>query len=173
MTKKKLRPSILTTATLLALCLSGSPSVHADPDRPFAPLGDPTGHMDTNGDGLVSADEFNPPGIMLDRLDADKDGAITRSELDAHIAAMKAEMAERQADMFERIEANFTASDADGDGMVTQAEAQAAAFARIDTDGDGYLSREEFRSHRPDHPRGHAPSPRHPGKHPLRNSEGS
>jgi len=60
---------------------------------------------------------------------------ISKDELEA----AKAKMHDR---MFARI-------DTDGDGRISQAEAQrfprlAAHFAQIDTNGDGFLSREEL-----------------------------
>ncbi|MDG2070794.1 MAG: hypothetical protein P8J55_03455, partial [Pseudomonadales bacterium] len=39
----------------------------------------------------------------------------------------------------------FTNMDADGNGAVTQEEAENFAFSKLDKDDDGYLSREEMR----------------------------
>ena len=49
---------------------------------------------DTNNDGKLSADEFEPRkgGRMFDRIDSDGNGTISRVEFDA----MKAKMAERK-----------------------------------------------------------------------------
>jgi Ca2+-binding EF-hand superfamily protein len=37
--------------------------------------------MDSNGDGRVSKDEWKGPAALFDRLDADRDGFVTRDEL--------------------------------------------------------------------------------------------
>lgn len=65
--------------------------------------------LDANGDGVVSTEELNSAsggqaGPMLARLDADRDGQVTR-----------AEMAEGAARMFKRMDAN-------GDGVVSPEE---------------------------------------------------
>ena len=47
--------------------------------------------------------------------------------------------------------------DSDGDGTVTQEEAQAAAFNRVDENQDGYLTGEELRKAKPPHGGRHGP----------------
>jgi hypothetical protein len=59
-------------------------------------------------------------------LDANKDGAVTQAEFDAHRTAMKAEREKKRA------------------------EWRAQEFTRLDTDKNGQLSKEEFNAPRPD-----------------------
>jgi hypothetical protein len=78
---------------------------------------------------------------VLEMLDTDADGSVSRSEF------------------INGGEAHFAAADADGDGRLTPEEAQAARkakcearagrlFGRFDGDGDGVVTREEFSSAR-------------------------
>ncbi len=65
----------------------------------------------------------------FDRLDTNKDGVISRDEVNAH-----------RAERFAKI-------DADGDGMISPAEYNARAeahFTRADTDGNGEITKDEF-----------------------------
>lgn len=90
--------------------------------------------MDTDGDGTVTrADALAFASDRFARMDANGDGQITKDE---RRAARQARRGERMARM-----------DADGDGMISQAEMTAIAadraarrFARLDTDGDGLVS---------------------------------
>ncbi|MDF1585883.1 EF-hand domain-containing protein [Marinimicrococcus flavescens] len=66
---------------------------------------------------------------MMDRIDANKDGVIERSEVDAH----------RQA--------AFKELDKDGNGSLSFDEFNARAdrmFERMDRDGDGKITKEEM-----------------------------
>ncbi len=98
-------------------------------------------HLDTDGDDLISLEEFHPPGDrgnkLLERADLNGDGAVTLEE--AQQAA-----SERMSEHLKKMEAKLTELDADGDGTVTTDEIRAHAFSRIDEDGDGFLSANEF-----------------------------
>jgi hypothetical protein len=110
----------------------------------------PRGAQDANGDGAVSAQEFEDAAkARFQRMDANHDGVIDADEL----AAIQKRMEARRAD---RPNAGkgpesggggaWAAMDADHDGKVTQAEAMAASkarFAKLDIDGDGALSAAE------------------------------
>jgi len=102
-------------------------------------------------------------GGMLERMDADKDGAISKVEMDAHHAEMAAALdanadgqvtfeeskAHRERQREERARAYFARQDANGDGKVSVAEIAARHdehFAKMDTDADGKLSKDEMRA---------------------------
>lgn len=85
--------------------------------------------------------------IMMEGVDANQDGNITKEEIAAHKAAKKAE--------------KFAAADTNGDNLVTFAEFDAYAeaekarreaerrqrrFERMDADGDGFVTAEEMES---------------------------
>lgn len=133
--------------------------------------------FDTNKDGVVTRAEAEPffasrqvdiahvePGdskprrnwdALISRHDANKDGAISRAEFEAGHAQHAQKIAQRRTAagmhhaglggaMFER-------ADADNDGRVSLAEANAAALAHFDaadTDRDGSVSRSEMRQAR-------------------------
>ena len=112
-------------------------------------------HLDTDGDGLVSLDEFQTSdgrkgGGMLERADLDGDGAVTLEEAtqasDERMAQHQKEMTERQAKMATRLQETFAKMDANGDGTVTMEEMRLFAFNRIDENQDGYLSADEFKA---------------------------
>ncbi len=112
-------------------------------------------HLDTDGDGLVSLDEFQTPegrkgGRMLENADLDGDGAVTLEEAtqarDERMAQHQKEMTERQAQMATRLQERFAKMDANGDGTVTMEEMRIFAFNRIDENQNGYLSADEFKA---------------------------
>lgn len=110
----------------------------------------PRGNQDANGDGVISAQEFEDAAkARFQRMDANQDGVIDATEL----AAIQKRMEEFRA---QRPDAgprpggggggDWSAMDADHDGKVTLAEALAASkarFAALDTDKDGKLSEAE------------------------------
>ena len=109
--------------------------------------------VDTNGDGLISSEEFaaadlpaRPRGPQQSRWGGRYQGAQGSN---GH-ARQNGAMAAMEEDL-------FLALDADADGVISRDEFSAAAmgearraarksrfFARADADGDGYLSPEEF-----------------------------
>lgn len=101
--------------------------------------------LDSDGDGQISRDEFqlaNPQRgpRMLERGDSNGDGILTRNELQA---SFEANSEERQLRMRDRALEMFDATDADGNGEVTAAEAREHAFTRMDSNGDGVISADE------------------------------
>ena len=97
---------------------------------------------DLNKDGKVTLSEFQQTqanGIL--RLDADKDGKITRAE-----AKPLADRAPNGTSMVDRI---WTRLDANKDGVITRAEIDAGAKRRFDlgdTNKDGSLSKDEIQA---------------------------
>lgn len=104
------------------------------------------GMMDDNKDGMLSRDEVQKHvDRMFVEADSNKDGAISKAELDAHHKQMHDRM---HAKMQER----WKAADKDGDGALTRAEVDAADlrmlsrnFERIDRNKDGRLTSDELR----------------------------
>jgi hypothetical protein len=110
----------------------------------------PRGNQDANGDGVISAQEYEDAAkTRFQRMDPNQDGVIDADEL----AAIQKRMEERRA---ARPDAGqgaggggggmWTAMDADHDGKITLAEALAASkahFAELDADKNGSLSEAE------------------------------
>lgn len=98
--------------------------------------------MDTDGDGLISFEEFELPekrrgADRLEAADTDGDGNISRAE-------MEAQLAEHVAADTERAEERFDRTDVNSDGFVTPEERKQVAFETLDENQDGYLSAEEL-----------------------------
>jgi len=92
--------------------------------------------LDTNSDGRLSAEESKLPAHFFERLDANKDHALTLAEFQA--------VPDFGAD---RRGAEFDQADENHDGKVTRAEAIHAAqlrFDRVDTNHDGVITRPEL-----------------------------
>ena len=119
-------------STMLLACMAGT--VAAKPiDRIIE-------RMDTDGDGRVSREEFNPRRESpFNRVDGNGDGVATLDEINQHIADRMAEMAERHAEMQSRMQDFFTGADADGDGMVTEGT---STNAWIVTEGGDLVTRD-------------------------------
>ncbi len=142
--------------------------------------------LDANKDGFVTADELKafgdkmhaewakkhadqaankPEGKrgdfsqrILERVDTDKDGKISKAEFDAEGSKLFAKLDENgdgkiaQNEMPQRHWAKFGGQmfdrlDADHDGKVTKAEFQAAGekmFQRMDKNGDGTIEKDEM-----------------------------
>lgn len=92
--------------------------------------------LDANRDGRVSRDEWRDSRAAFDRLDENRDGRLTRAELFAEDSA---------DDRFDQLDAN-------GNGAVTRGEwtGSAASFSGLDVNRDGRLSRAELASDRSD-----------------------
>ena len=109
--------------------------------------------LDSNEDGMVSTEEFQPTRNrgMMKYMDINKDGVVTMEEINEQFGDDQAEIALRQAARMARAQAFFAEADTDGDGSVTEEEAQSAAFNRIDKNADGYLTKGELRNAQPNH----------------------
>ena len=95
---------------------------------------------------------------ILDRVDADKDGKISKAEADAEGAKLFAKLDDNSNGKIEENEMPqrhwarfggkmFDRIDADKDGKVTKAEfeaAGAAMFQRMDKNGDGIIEKDEM-----------------------------
>jgi len=163
-----MRRSFSTSSLFLffLLLLLASPTragEEEEPPRPQRPRG-PSGQAlwerlktyDKDGDGVVTREEFGGPARFFVRLDADKDGNVTKAEAEA--------MANRRGGGRRERAPSRTAPahtggltldllDADRDGHVSKEE-WAAFFAAADRDEDGRLSEAEWKrmlepNHRP------------------------
>ena len=107
--------------------------------------------LDANGDGVVSASEFDKAARQrFQRMDDNHDGLIDKSE----VAVLRKRMAERMGpvpaggkrpDMIAQMDANKN-------GEITQAEmvaAQKVRFKQADKNADGMLNASEQRAMRP------------------------
>ena len=112
-------------------------------------------HLDTDGDGLISFEEFKPrndrAGRMLEDADFDGDGAVTQEEMqqarEERAAERKEDMEARMAEMAERMDQLFLEMDTDNSGSLTPEEVRQHMFNQIDQDQDRYISAEEFKQH--------------------------
>jgi Ca2+-binding EF-hand superfamily protein len=106
--------------------------------------------VDADSDGVVTRDEAKAQPWLADKfdsVDANKDGRLDKSELDAMRDAHRAEMQARG-------EERWKAVDTDGNGSVSRAEAEASTswvagqFDKLDADKDGQLTRDEMKAAR-------------------------
>ena len=153
-----MRKTITLSLAAVAALVAGGTAYAQD-----APRGDMTraqaeqrsaemfGRMDVNADGLLSeADREAARRQAFDSLDADKDGAISFAEFEAQRGPDERGFARRGMRGLGSGEMAGVA-DADGDGVVSQAEFASAALARFDSadaNRDGTISLEERRESR-------------------------
>jgi hypothetical protein len=85
---------------------------------------------DTNGDGVLSLNEWRGNRVSFNRLDVNRDGVLSRREMQASTA----------------LTGNFASHDIDGDGVIALREWNSSrqSFYQRDTNGDGVLSRREY-----------------------------
>jgi Ca2+-binding EF-hand superfamily protein len=129
-------------AALYAGSAALAQSLAASADQHFAKL-------DKNRDGVISRDEAaGHPSLAddFDAIDGDKNGKLSREEL-------QAARQEHRNRPLSRFDEQFKAADKDGDGGLTRPEADAAGldrivkhFNRLDGDRDGKITRDELRA---------------------------
>lgn len=137
---------------LIAAVAALVPAVAGASEAEHAMRGNALEQWDTNSDGVVTRAEAEAAAVerarkLFDTLDADKDGSLTKQELEA--AREK-----RHAAMREHAEDRFKAADSDGDGRLSKAETEkgmpmlARRFDALDADKDGALTSEELAAHK-------------------------
>ncbi len=107
--------------------------------------------LDTDKDGAVSKEEFEAKRAAdFAAADADRDGNVTQAELKAYHEKKAAErQAEREKRMYERLDANK-------DGKVTADEfGGAGMFDKMDKNKDGKITADEMKWRGKDGHRGH------------------
>ena len=158
---KKRARTVAVPAAPMAVSPGTLPPVGVIPDHGHGPGGGGTSDgVVTRGEGGVTG----PPDVLViwgpesadlgpsrrptvleqfERIDSNGDGVLSRSELEAHFAALETRVRESMQDRFD-------AADVDGSGSLDLAELQVAmpclaeSFSRLDTDGDGYLELDEL-----------------------------
>jgi Ca2+-binding EF-hand superfamily protein len=71
----------LSAEEFRALALRAAPAAAAEPRARLEAMRERLRAMDRNNDGQVDKDEFQGPPGLFDRLDTNKDGAISRDDL--------------------------------------------------------------------------------------------
>jgi Ca2+-binding EF-hand superfamily protein len=110
--------------------------------------------MDTNGDGKISADEHAAGAkMMFDKMDADHDGKVTVTEMDAAHEKANATHEKIEARRPEKLSSaeKIKMMDTNGDGALSADEHAAGAkmmFEKMDTDHDGSLTKAELKTGR-------------------------
>lgn len=129
----------LIAGAMLALT-AGAASAQAGP-------GQMGGRLDANGDGKVTLAEFKAGRPGMQRLDTNKDGKISKAEFAARPQRKAPPEGKAKGDgsrMFGMLDAN-------NDGFIDKAELDTMAekrFSRMDADGDGVLSATELQAAR-------------------------
>lgn len=119
------------------------------PPDPEARSNDIIAASDTDGDGLLSAEELGTEaGKILGNADADVDGYISQEELNDSLVARSDHLQEiTQQDIDARSNSLVADNDADGDGLLGTEELGSDAeniIGNADADADGYVSQEEL-----------------------------
>jgi Ca2+-binding EF-hand superfamily protein len=126
------------TALILGSGLALAGTVLAGPDCHDGKGGDGRmGRLDTNKDGKVTLSELvESKQSWLREVDSNKDGAATRAEIEASVSARRSEHVNK---MLER-------QDTNKDGRISRDESKMPErwFARADANSDGSLTREEL-----------------------------
>ncbi len=122
---------VLIMAMMLLFCPVGTVWSHGGPPPDPSTLIE---EWDQDGDGMISADEFEGPEEHFSHMETDGDGYLTADELEAGRPGPPPGLA-----------GGFDNDDADNDGVVSAEEfsGDEELFDHLDADGDGYITRDE------------------------------
>lgn len=131
--------------TIAAGCAAFQPAFAQGADKePGGRLVKAFEKLDANKDGAVDREELEQQRARaFQRFDTNKDGAIDRAEVDALVKKREA----RGGRGSDRVAKQFQAADKDRDGRVTKAEfldKMPPWFARADANRDGKVTRQEL-----------------------------
>lgn len=171
----KMTKPLVASVALAAIVAAGLSTValaeRGGPDSGFGPMPIPSfAELDADKDGRVTQAEFDAfRAGRVTALDTDKDGKLSAAEITAQ-AMQRAEA--RAGDMAAKM---IAARDSDGDGLLSAAEMAVMPvpqmiFDRVDSDGDGAITedeanvaRERMAERMERGPRGHGPRGHGPG----------
>ena len=135
---------IAVLVSCLALPALAAQATDSDESRPRPRRGDHTRpdaeerwrKLDQDNDGKISRSEWQRNGQAFDRMDADKDGFLTKEELRSAAREFRGRHRNGLKEM-----------DTDADGNISRSEwkGKEEMFNRLDANHDGLLTREELR----------------------------
>jgi Ca2+-binding EF-hand superfamily protein len=143
-----LLPGIAVLVSCLALPAMAAQGTESEESRPRPNRGSAHARpnpeerwkkLDRDNDGRISRSEWQRDERVFDRIDADKDGFLTKEELRS-----------AAAEFHGRRRGGLREMDADADGNISRSEwkGKGETFNRLDANKDGLLSRDELREAR-------------------------
>ena len=101
-----------------------------------------TERYDQDGDGVISASEYDRGADRFARLDSNQDGKISADDFESRGRGMRMDPASLAALMVRR---SFSAGEGEEEGLSLDAFNE--RLAKADSDGDALLTRKEFEEH--------------------------
>jgi Ca2+-binding EF-hand superfamily protein len=128
----------LTAEEIAAGLAAAAESKKMEPKDPEAMIK----KFDTDGDSLLTREEWKGKAEAYDKMDADRDAHVTLAELTAHLATAQDSKDGKPKDPNEMIKK----MDTDGDGLLARKEwkAEKDKFDQFDANRDGSLTAEEI-----------------------------
>lgn len=144
MKKQLLISGLLAGSALLGFSVIAA--AQEGPHGPGGPMGPRLEELDANKDGKITKAEIDAMEVKtFTEADTNKDGFVTSEEMTAHHEARMEEM--RRARMKEHQDRMLAKLDTDKDGRISEAEFTARPnpmFDRIDTNKDGIVDAAEI-----------------------------